>query len=247
MPVSKLDNIISEVPVSVTPAWKQGLEPIERVEYQGRNQGFIATIVVLMLLLCISFRSIQHIWHILVKRTWKIRLRDDFDQFTGRENRTVALLLIVTVFFIGVTWAAGMDMFKPSVFEFSFQNTLILAGLTAAYFIFQLIVYEILGFTFISPEGRKLWVEGFVSSMAVLGITLLLPGLIILFYPDLSLSAIIIAGGLYLTSRIIFIYKGFRIFYTNIGSCVYFILYLCSLEVIPLSILYFSACALCVQ
>ncbi|MDE6853726.1 MAG: DUF4271 domain-containing protein, partial [Muribaculaceae bacterium] len=34
-------------------------------------------------------------------------------------------------------------------------------------------------------------------------------------------------------SRLLFIIKGLRIFYTGIGSLLYFILYLCTLEIIP--------------
>ncbi|MDE6240375.1 MAG: DUF4271 domain-containing protein, partial [Muribaculaceae bacterium] len=38
----------------------------------------------------------------------------------------------------------------------------------------------------------------------------------------------------YLLFRLVFISNGFSIFYRNIFSLVYFILYLCTLEIIPL-------------
>ena len=43
---------------------------------------------------------------------------------------------------------------------------------------------------------------------------------------------------LYLVVRLIFICKGFRLFYDNLLSSVYFILYLCTLEIAPLILLY---------
>ncbi|MDE6655263.1 MAG: DUF4271 domain-containing protein [Muribaculaceae bacterium] len=41
-----------------------------------------------------------------------------------------------------------------------------------------------------------------------------------------------------------FIIKGFRIFYHKIWSLLYFILYLCTLEIVPLIILYLTALSL---
>lgn len=43
----------------------------------------------------------------------------------------------------------------------------------------------------------------------------------------------VIGGVMYLMVRVMFIYKGFRIFYINSFSLVYFILYLCTLEIAP--------------
>ncbi|MDE6061420.1 MAG: DUF4271 domain-containing protein, partial [Duncaniella sp.] len=37
----------------------------------------------------------------------------------------------------------------------------------------------------------------------------------------------------YVLVRLIFIFKGFRLFYDNFGSLLYFILYLCTLEIVP--------------
>ncbi|MDE6169760.1 MAG: DUF4271 domain-containing protein, partial [Duncaniella sp.] len=42
----------------------------------------------------------------------------------------------------------------------------------------------------------------------------------------------------YFLTRILFICKGFRLFYDNFGSLLYFILYLCTLEIVPLVLIY---------
>ena len=48
----------------------------------------------------------------------------------------------------------------------------------------------------------------------------------------------IVAGGLYATVRIIFVCKGFKIFFQGINSLLYFIIYLLAVEVTPLVALY---------
>lgn len=49
------------------------------------------------------------------------------------------------------------------------------------------------------------------------------------------------AALIYLISRILFIYKGFKIFYRNILDLFYFIVYLCALEITPLFWVYRSS------
>ncbi|MBP3590263.1 MAG: DUF4271 domain-containing protein, partial [Muribaculaceae bacterium] len=39
---------------------------------------------------------------------------------------------------------------------------------------------------------------------------------------------------IYVSARLIFIIKGFKIFYNGFISLIYFILYLCTLEIVPL-------------
>ena len=229
------------VPEALPPAWMEGMEPLPRPEFNGRDQGYVTTVVILMLGMCLTFRTIQRIWRTLIKRLWSSHAREDYDEnLTGKEKRVIGLLLVVTVFFISLIWNAAMS--KLTLFyEFSFPATLTLCALVGGYFAFQYIVYWIIGTAFVNDEGRQLWVEGFTASMALLGITLIIPGLFVLFYPDLLTVAIYISAAFYVIARIMFICKGFRIFYTNLGSLVYFILYLCSLEIVPLTILYFLA------
>ena len=42
---------------------------------------------------------------------------------------------------------------------------------------------------------------------------------------------------LYIIARVIFICKGFIVFYDNFYSLLYFILYLCTLEIAPIAIM----------
>ncbi|MBR5727625.1 MAG: DUF4271 domain-containing protein, partial [Muribaculaceae bacterium] len=50
---------------------------------------------------------------------------------------------------------------------------------------------------------------------------------------------------LYICARFIFIFKGIRIFYSNLLSILYFILYLCGVEIVPLIVIYGITINLC--
>ena len=223
--------------VIVRPAWTDGLIPIERPKRTGNDQGFVTVIVVLMLALTFSVKHIHRIWGTLIRRLWITRSRQDFDHITMVERRTIGLMLIATVFLIGLIATAALSLYSPAMYTFTFTNTLTVCYWIAGYFIFQYIVYYAIGYAFTSAEGCRLWLEGFTASMSMLGLMLILPGLVVVFYPAITTIAIAVSIALYVIARIMFVYKGFKIFFTNFGSILYFILYLCTLEIVPITIL----------
>ncbi|MDE5870106.1 MAG: DUF4271 domain-containing protein, partial [Muribaculaceae bacterium] len=54
-----------------------------------------------------------------------------------------------------------------------------------------------------------------------------------------------IAAGVFILGKIMFIYKGFRIFFNQISSWMLFLYYLCSVEIVPLILTYFATLQLC--
>ena len=251
---AQIDSIIpvDTVPVQQTvitvaepPAWENGLEPIERPGHTGHNQGVITIIVLIMLGLCLNFKNIRRVWGTLVKNLNNPRTDQPAEHNTDVERRTIFFLLCVTVIFISLLANAGLSQMFPWQFFFDLPTTLRIIGLVAGYFIFQYAIYWTIGYAFSSDEGRTRWIEGFTASMTMLGISLLVPGLAVLFYPGITVVAVDIAAVLYVVARFLFIRKGFRIFYTNSASIVYFILYLCSLEIVPITILFYLAQSFC--
>lgn len=224
-----------------TPTWEQGLEPVLRPGHAGHDQGVMACIVVLILAVAVSFDPIKRIFRGLTKKLWSVRIRDGFDQTTANEQRVLILLMVQTIVYEAVIANAVLTAFFPGCFMFNLATSGVLALSLLLYYIFQLVAYNLVGYTFTTLAGRILWLEGFTSTQTLLGFTLIIPGLMVLFYPDMTEIAIWLSASLYLIARVIFISKGFRIFYTNLPSLVYFILYLCSLEIVPLFILFQTA------
>ena len=112
-------------------------------------------------------------------------------------------------------------------------------------YLFQLLMCMLIGYVFTDKAEAVQWRRGQNAVSVLLGMALLLPTLAALFYPSVTAAMLILAAVLYIISRIIYIIKGFRIFYINFPSLLYFILYLCSVEIVPLVAAYSIAMEIC--
>lgn len=113
-------------------------------------------------------------------------------------------------------------------------------GLTAAGAVvcglIQFIGYRVVGFAFSTPSNTVVWIRSLAVNIAMLGYWMIIPALGAMFYPAMAYSMLWFGGGLFLLFRIALWIKCFRIFYDSPFSIVYFFLYLCTLETVPLMI-----------
>lgn len=103
---------------------------------------------------------------------------------------------------------------------------------------FQLTACNVVGYAFTTDSGRRQWNKGFIASQALLGIVLTPVAAAALFFPEDSTMVFVVAAAAYIAARVTFIAKGFRLFYDNFLSLLYFILYFCTLEIAPVAALY---------
>ncbi len=64
--------------------------------------------------------------------------------------------------------------------------------------------------------------------------------------PEWTTPMLWLSAAIYAASRAVFVVKGFKIFYHKLRSLLYFILYLCTLEIIPVLLIYRLLCVLTV-
>lgn len=119
-----------------------------------------------------------------------------------------------------------------------FKGILCTAGLSALYYNLQQLTYRILGFVFTDPNTTRQWLDNHISVNLLLGI-ILFPIIFCMIYLSgfLNIGLLLVTIS-YILSRIIFIYKGIKIFLRDIYGILYFILYLCALEIMPLFLMY---------
>jgi hypothetical protein len=108
-------------------------------------------------------------------------------------------------------------------------------------YIFRLTAYWVTGYAFSDAIGRTQWIRGFNASQVFLGVMLIIPALVAMFYPAYAINMLWLSVCAYLVAEIAFIRKGFMIFYCRFAYLFYFILYLCALEIIPLILTYLGA------
>lgn len=128
----------------------------------------------------------------------------------------------------------------------SLSGTTAAMGILGLYYLFQIAVYSLIGYSFSSPEGRRQWVQGFAASSAIAGLALAAPALLIVCRPEWTTPMLWLSAAIYAASRAVFVVKGFKIFYHKLRSLLYFILYLCTLEIIPVLLIYRLLCVLTV-
>ena len=117
--------------------------------------------------------------------------------------------------------------------EWQYNSFVIISIFAAGFFgiyILQYLILRFLGFIFTNKTKIKLLIRGLSSTTIMLGIGLIFPVLIAIYY-SLSLKTfLMIVIILYFITRILFIYKGIRIFFSGFNSLIYIILYLCTNE-----------------
>jgi hypothetical protein len=238
------DIVVEEAPAPpAPPAWTTGIEPTPRPLAAANDSSLLGVLVALLLLVTLSFRHCGHLFKTLFKDLWSVRTRaKNFDEHTSNETHLMLLYGTQFAVYAGVLFTAASDIYHHTAVmadKFAVTGKLIL--LAGAYYIFQLAAYSTVGYAFADNEGRKQWLRGFNASQAFLGFGLAIPALVTVFYPAAATIMLQIATIMYILARLVFIFKGFKIFYHKISSLVYFILYLCTLEVIPLIFILYCA------
>lgn len=212
-----------------------GLSGIERPTPAGQDSGVMCMVIGMVLLVAFSFKHWSKFFKIFTQDLVSVRRRvNAFDDRTMSENRILIALIIQLCICQGILLLTLIG--DKAISHSAFASVGLFSLLSVAFYLFQLLSYSIIGNVFTDKIGASQWVKGFNASQAFLGLALLIPALIALFYPTAISAMVVVAIILYLASRIIFIVKGFRIFYQGIGSLLYFALYLLAMEIIPIVI-----------
>ena len=206
-------------------------------EVQGFPAGgsSIAAIVMgLLLLLCFFGKGVGHALLTYSSTLISVRRRNNaFDDNVRVSLPASIILAVVFIVFGGISLNLGLGI-QPWA---TLKGIGFSMGVVGVYYLFQLVAYNLIGYAFAPGNGRTQWVDGFAASQAFAGLLLVVPALLMLCVPEWHTFATSAAVFVYFCTRIVFISKGFRIFYRGISSLLYFILYLCSLEIIPILII----------
>ena len=185
-----------------------------------------------------GYKYIENFFHYM----FSTRRRENlFEDHTVNETSILAALIANTCIVEGFIIYFAVQLLCPdraaSLQGNVFLHIAAFCAMAGGYYVVQWLVYKVLGYTFSDKEGTRLWLDGFKSSQSLLGLLLLPVLVLLLVYTSSGKMLLYVAALLYLVVRLIFIFKGYRIFYSNLSSILYFILYLCAVEIAPLVIL----------
>lgn len=224
--------IIGRVP------YTEGIEPQPRHELPGYDSGVMTLVIGVFVIITLNFRHYTTFLKTFTQNLFSVRKRANvFDErSTVSETRVLLSLILLLCLSEGILLFSFLRL-RGSLLP-NLAGIGSLTVLAAVYYILQLVAYHTVGYVFTSRARAVMWLKGFNASQSLLGICIAPPALLALFNPAIVPTLLSISVILYVVARIIFIYKGFRIFYNNSLALIYFILYLCSLEIIPLIFIY---------
>ena len=198
------------------------------------NSPTMATLLAAVILIMVSYRSgykyIENFFH----NMFSIRRRESlFANRTVNETRVLSALIFLTCVCEGILTYFGIRHLQPDLTApMQASPGKYVLALSATALLFYLV---------------QLGLDGFKASQSLLGLLLFPVVALLLVIPAFGKSLLIIGVVLYFSARIVFLSKGFRIFYSNLLSHVYFLLYLCGVEIVPLVLLWAGAFILCYQ
>lgn len=231
------------------PAWESGVEGEARPVTPGADTGILAIVVAVIVLIGLNMRYVRHLFKSLPQDLLSVRRRANvFDEHTANETRVVLLQLLQLWVYEGIL--LFMWQWNPTG-EWTPGRVLsvvgAMIGVAALFNLFQMGACATLGYVFADRVGATQWRRGLNASQILLGWSVMIPALVALFYPGMAGAMLLAAAVLYVVWRLCFISKGFRIFYENLGSLLYFILYLCTLEIIPVIVGCLLAAEICTK
>lgn len=242
--------------ILLTPPEKVVAEP-KRGESIGMSLIF-ATGLILFAVIGLRFRNNRKYVTSLLRHLSETRIRQNVFDETVRETFFLVLLNLLWSFSAGILLFSFLRLGSftlltlpvsiPVPQAFSIHPAIcmgICIAIAIVYTGFMATAYTMVGTVFSDLQHAKLWLKGFSASEGLLSFIWFPLALLSIFYPEWVTWILITAISTFIIAKIIFIWKGFRIFFTRFSSWVLFLYYLCSLEIVPLILTCLAALFLC--
>ena len=245
-PVEDADTLESEIEpvyVLVYNAPPPAIQSPPRAEGNLGVSFIITGIFILFLIVALRFRNnIKYVvatFHNLVDTRTRQNVFDD----TVRETSLMVLLNILWCACAGIIGYCVYQYFFPYTVPPSMRSVGMLWGMAiaAVYTLFLWWAYAAVGWVFSDRAHAVLWVKGFAASQAIMTPFFFITALIGICSPENSVEVGLVAAVIFILAKLVFIWKGYRIFFNQFSSWVLFLCYLCSLEIVPLILCYRGA------
>lgn len=225
----------------------------------GNSWGMSWVLLGMAILFCIiglRFKNSPRFLRVLFTDLSDTRMRHNAFDDTVNETSLLFLLNLLWACCMGVfLWGAVSLVIPMSVPpEYSMRplpdnpagGIAICSGVALLYMLLMQLAYWTVGYVFTDSAHARIWLKGANASTALMAMPFLVIALLMLCYPQWNETLLIIAAIIFILGKIIFIFKGFRIFFTRFSSWLLFLYYLCSLEIVPLVFTAVAAAVACV-
>lgn len=222
------------------------------VPYRFQNDDFVTTAILLsfFLVLWTIVRSRRFLSQSIKDFFYEPRERNNlFASRTESELRGQVFLIFQTCFlhailFFGYTQVAMPDVFVQVSPYKILGVVLLICGL---YYLLKILIYRGVNNVFFAPWQVRRWNETYLLSILGTG-TAYFPISLLFVYFDVPIEQLLLPIQLALVAvKLCLLYKSYRIFFDNRWGILHIILYFCTLEIIPLFLLWISLTTICGQ
>lgn len=183
-----------------------------------------------------GFKYISSMWHSLLSARTRQNVFENSNTLSEISAQSALIFnacLMTSILSYVLINQTHPELFTQAVRE-PYRCVVPLLGLFIAFYTTQWVILRILGYTFLSPQRAELLMASFNASCALMGITLPAILVVALILPSNGVLYLSLFYFVYFIAKFLFLFRGFRIFYTNITTILHFILYLCIVEIVPL-------------
>ena len=198
---------------------------------------------ILFLIIALRFRNNFKFVITIFRNLIETRTRQNVFDDTVRETSLIVLLNILWCISAGIVGYCVYGYLNPEITLGIHRAIGMLWGMAIAlvYTLFMWGAYAAVGWVFSDRTHSELWVKGFSASQALMAPAFFITALIGVCNPETGLNVGIVSACVFIIAKLIFIWKGYRIFFNQFSSWVLFLCYLCSLEIVPLILCYRGA------
>ncbi|MFA5044485.1 MAG: DUF4271 domain-containing protein [Paludibacter sp.] len=215
----------------------RGFEGILHPTIPQTETWIFITLLLLFFLIVFSLSRSKGMIQEIVQTFFQVKERSSlFSKTTINDFRFRFFLILfsIAVFSLYAFLALNGSTTEASITKYGY-----LLLITALFFGAKSLIIDLLGFTFLDTNSLKMAKETYFNILSILGIVLF-PLLILQVYAAGSLSYLteIISLIVCILGLILIVIKLFQIFFNKIATSFYILLYLCTLEFVPLYVLY---------
>ncbi len=178
----------------------------------------------------------------MVKDLYQVKTRKSlFEEPVGSDRLFHSFMVFQALFLNAVVIFEAINVSGILTFRSVGDALPVLLLLFFAVFVFyecKALLYLFIGKVFATAASYELWHTGYKATIGIWGVLLYIPVCMFAFSDIPYQVTIVLSLFLYVASRIVIIYKTIHIFSLKKDGILYFSLYLCGQEIMPLLLLY---------
>lgn len=215
--------------------------PMER--YDGNsyeqiplNDSFVTPIIILLFIfLSLSLNRGSQIFNKILLNLFSVRRRrTDYEVKSIYDSYINIFFVLTSIVTQGLLLYFGLTKWGSVPINYSLNTIISLTIYAGIFLLFRILLIQLVWYIFSDRASTQLALSGLIASQKLLGLLLIVPIIVMVLNPNLIEIMLIISAIFYFISNIIFYIKIWRIFFTNVYYLFFFILYLCTVEIIPI-------------